>query len=309
VLLLDIESGSVASALIRLSLGHEPRVLAYQRQDLPMQATRHSGDMTRSLERALAHSLAHTSEVAARMRQHTGIGFTGSIVGNIERAAVFLAAPWGTPNLASGNPEYAPGMREHIQRQIQGLFGDIPVSFFTSADSIAYSAMAVGKDEAFLVAAVRGELCELVLLEKSGPQGYSTVPLGSGSVWRTLMSHGLLSKEEARSRLRLAHANNVPYEPLLAAARHVNEQVALGIELLTRAGTPQHIMVVGEHPLGEWFAQNLADDPHVADLFGENGTVEALRPHHLGRRVEAGAVDDPFILLEALFIGAQTAGR
>ncbi len=299
VLLLDIESGSVASALLRLSPSGNPTFLAYERQEMPLAPTLHSAEITRSLERTLKHSLLYISEVAARMRTHA----PAQGYGNIASAMVFLAAPWGVPNMELRAPEYVPGIRDYIKEQIQASLGDIPVTFYTSADSIAYGSRALGKHEDTIVASLRGELLELLLLNAAGPQGFGTVPLGARSVLRTLQSHGALTAHEAHSMLSLAqHQGNHFYEPLLVAGRNLSNTFADGAALLLPAGQATSVVVVGERVVGDWFAKHLAEDPHVSELFSEDSTVETLHPHHLANLVEVGTVSDPFVLLEALFV-------
>ncbi len=299
VLVLDVESGSVASALLRLSPQSNPTFLAYERQEMPLQPTVHSAKISKDLEHTLQHSLRYISEVAARMRTHAPeLGY-----GTISSATVFLAAPWGVPNLAVRAAEYVPGIRDYIKEQIQASLGGIPVTFYTSADSIAYGSRALGKHEDTIAVSLRGELLELLLLNAAGPQAYGTVPLGSRSILRTLQSHGALSTHEARSMLALAqHRDTSFYEPLLVAGRHLSEHFAEGATLLLPVGQATSVLVVGERSLGDWFAKNLAEDPHVSNMFSEDSTVEALHPNHIKELVEVGNVHDPFLLLEGLFV-------
>lgn len=298
VLLLDIESGSVAVALVDLSK-EQPQILSYQRQHLPLTQRRSGGDSIRLLEQTLAHSLRHIAEVAARMRAHA----PAQPLGNVGRAVVFLAAPWGTPNLASGTPEYAPGIRKHIQAAVAAAFGGIPVSFYTSADALAFGSRAIGKHTDTMAVSLRGELLELLLLSKAGPLAYSTVPLGSRSILRTLQTHGALSEHEARSILNLTkHKDDLWYEPLLAAGRHLSDTFADGAELLLPAGAATSLVVVAEQPLGEWFAKHIADNPRMPALFSDEATVEVLLPYHMADHIALGVMNDPYLLLESLFV-------
>ena len=243
--------------------------------------------------------MRHSAEVAARMRVHA----PSQQFGNITKAIVFLAAPWGVPNLSKGASQYAPGIREYIKTSVQAAFGDIPVSFYTSADALVYGSHALGKDRDTLTVALRGEIVELLLLNKAGAKAYGTVPQGARSVLRTLQSHGTLSEHEARSMMVLTkHADDFYYEPLLAAGRHLSDTFAEAAEQLLSAGDATSLVVVGEQPAGEWFAKHIADNPFISELFNQDATVEALLPFHIAGRVEQGNVQDPFILLEALFV-------
>jgi hypothetical protein len=300
VLVLDIESGSVAVALVHLPKVGVPKVLAYQREHLPLQPSLKSATIAASLEHTLAASLTYISEVAARLRSHAAAKEFGAI----QSAAVFFAAPWGVPDLSAGKASFMPGIREFTKREVQAVFGDIAVSFYTSADALAYGSRALGQHEDTLVAALRGELLELLLLDRSGPQAYSTVPLGSRSILRTLKAHGGLSEHEARSMLALAHhTNDAPYEPLVAAAHHLGDSFADAARLFLPHGSTANIVVVAEHPAGEWFARHLAENRQVTELFSEDSTVEALRQHHIAGLLEPTHVQDPFVLLESLFVG------
>ena len=140
VLLLDIESGSIASALIDMS-GTEPRILSYQRQHMPLAQNRSAVEMTRSLEQYLDHTLRHVAEVAARMRIHAPLQSKGEI----SRAIIFLAAPWGMPNLNAKTPQYMPGIRQYVKEGIEAAFGTVAVSFYTSADALVFGSQTIGK--------------------------------------------------------------------------------------------------------------------------------------------------------------------
>ena len=299
VLILDIESGSVATALVDLSK-QVPQIVSYQRQQLPLTQSRSGSDIIRALEKTLAHSLQHASEVAARMRVHA----PEQGLGKVAKAVVFLAAPWGSPNLTSGVSQYVPGIRQHIKDSVETTLGDLPVSFYTAADALLYGSRKLDKQVDTIAVSLRGEILELLLLNELGVGGYSTVPVGSRSIVRTLQTHGAMSEHEAKSLLTLTkHKDDWYYEPLLAAGRHLSDSVAEGIELLLPAGNASSLVVVGEQPLAEWFAKNIADNPRVSNLFSEESTVEALLPFQLKGHIEQGTVHDPFILLETLLVG------
>ena len=299
VLILDIESGSVATALVDLSK-QVPQIVSYRRQQLPLTQSRSGSDISRALEQTLGLSLRHSAEVAARMRIHAPT----QGLGQVAKVVVFLAAPWGSPNLVAGTPQYVPGIRQYIKESVQAAFGDLPVSFYTAADAVLFGSRTLGKHIDTIAVSLRGEMLELLLLNESGTSAYGTVPIGSRSILRTLQTHGAMSEHEARSILTLhTHKEDWQYEPLLAAGRHLSDSFADGVELLLPAGIASSLVIVGEQPLGEWFAQNIADNPRVSGLFSEESTVEALLPFHIKDHVEQGTVQDPFILLETLLVG------
>jgi hypothetical protein len=277
----------------------QPQIISYQRQHMPLTQTRSGSAITTALEQTLEHSLRHAAEVAARMRVHA----PEHHLGDISKTVVFLAAPWGMPNLTTGGPQYMPGIRQYIKESLEASFGDIPVSFYTSADAIVYNSRALGKHVDSLAVSLRGEMLELLLMGESGPKGYSTVPVGSRSIVRTLQSHGTLTEHEARSMVALTkHNNDLYYEPLIAAGRELSDRFADGVELLIPAGSATSVITIGEHPTGEWFAKAIAENPRVADLFTEESTVEALLPHHLHDHIAQSNIDDPFVLTEAVFV-------
>jgi hypothetical protein len=296
------KKGTGNESTVLLSGTELPKIISFQREPLPLTPSLFSGELTRGLEKSLGHSLKYTREVAAHMRVHA----PAAGLGQVSKAVVFLAAPWGVPNLTTRGPEYLPGMREFIKREVEASFGDIPVTFFTSADALAFGSKALGRHVDALVTALRGEMIELLLMDGDQAKGYSTLPLGSRSVLRTLQTHGALSKHEASSILTLANSHGHAYEPLTAAGRNLSEHFANGVKLLLPAGSATKVVVVAEHPMGEWFAQHLAEDPKVSDLFSENSIVEAIRPHHLGQHLSLGAIDDPFIMLESIFVDARS---
>lgn len=302
VLILDIESGSAAAALVDLSKA-QPHILAYQREHLPLSQNRSGSTITRSLSLALTHSLRHMAEVAARMRVHA----PAQKVGTVQRAVVFLAAPWGSPDLAVGASKYLPGIRQQAQKAIEAAFGGIIVTFYTSADALVFGSRTIGKQKDTMAVSLRGELLELLLLNEAGAQGYGTVPLGSHSILRTLQTHGALSEHEARSMLALTkHKEDLLYEPLLAAGRHLSDTLAEGVELLLPGGIATNVVVIGEQPLGEWFAKSIAGNPRIAALCNDSATVEVLLPYQLAGHIEPGAVRDPYLLLESLFISKNS---
>lgn len=303
VLLLDIESGSVAGALLHLSQTSQPKLYAHKRVHLPV-GMRPAALLTNSLEAALKDIFMHVSLVAARMRVHA----PNTKAGEVGEAAVFLAAPWGSPNLVEGKSNFTPGLREYVAQELKSLFGDVPVSFYTSADSIAYAALSMGRAES-LLAALRGELIELVHIGDTAPLAYGTAPGGTNSVLRTLQVHDNLTTHEARSRLELLHHHHEKrYEPLFAAARHVTESFADGATLLLQHAPSKNVVVLGEGELAVWFAKNIADESKLGGLFVEGSTIEPLRAHHLlSHAPMQTTVHDPYLLLEALFVDGRDA--
>ena len=89
-LIVDIESGSVASALAHISLTEAPKLFGEKRITLPVQASLSSSQLARDTTRALEESLAHVSETAAYLRLAPNTAHVGTLRG----AHIFLSAPW-----------------------------------------------------------------------------------------------------------------------------------------------------------------------------------------------------------------------
>src|SRR4051812_18412130 len=103
VLILDVENGSVGSALVRLVENQPPKLFGETRIELPVLHTRDSASLMREVSRGLNHALVHAAEVAGRLR-NTPMGQARvqedlQNMGQISHSAVFLSAPWGSPNL------------------------------------------------------------------------------------------------------------------------------------------------------------------------------------------------------------------
>ncbi len=298
VLILDIESGSVATALVDMSKA-QPQIMYAHREHLPLLPSRSGSTIANALEKSLAHTLQRASEIAARMRLHS----TEQPLGHVARVAVFLAAPWGSPDLVKGNSKFVPGIREYIKEKVEASFGTAPVSFYTSADALTHNHKVTGGGSDTVAVALRGELLELLFLSNDMVRAYTTVPLGSRSILRTLQTHGALSEHEARSMLRLQkHTSNAQYEPLQAASKHLSDAFVDSAALVLPLKSNATILIVAEQPMGEWFAKSIADNSRVLTVFVPESTVEAFLPYHVADHVGQSGVEDPFILTETLFL-------
>jgi hypothetical protein len=300
VLILDIESGSVAGALLHFSSNAEPRLFAYKRVHLPV-TMQPAVLQSHSLEHALTQVLHHASTVASRMRTHAPHTKAGEVV----EVSAFLAAPWGTPNFLENKSSFLPGIREFITQEVKALFGDAKISFHTSADSIAYGALQMGRAESVL-ASLRGELVELLHIDESVPVSYGTTPGGVHALLRTLKVHDRMSEHEARSALLLLnHHHDRAYEPLTAAGRELSSTFADTVKVLLERAPARHVLVLGDGELSGWFAKTIADEPKLAGLFADDSTVEPVYPHlGLANRFNT-PIRDPFVLLAALFVDGR----
>ena len=302
VLVLDIENGSVGSSLVRLSPRHAPALFGAKRIPVPLMDTRSAASLARAIGHAASESLLHASEVSARLRVHA------NALQPVSRVVIFMAAPWGTPNLAQGRPDFVPAFGE-LSPRIRSLFGDVPVAMHAHASAAVHGLRAAyPNEERALLLSVNGEVSELLLLEDSRVVGHATAPAGLGHVLRTLKSHAGYSEPEARSLLRLnampGHAgpSHASEASKAAAAHFAGEFKEAARELF--AGQPHgNVFVLAHEPVAEWFARSLAHDS-LAELFPQGGVVRALRPDHLTSFVAHHGVQDTHLLMDAAYAAA-----
>lgn len=303
VLVLDIENASVGVALAHLRQGTAPVLFAEHRIALAMPQTLISAGIAKQIEKAAHSALEHLGLVAARLRGNPKTAQKGEFTD----AAVFLGAPWGVPNLAAGKSDFSPRMQTFITNEISAYAPDVPLSFYTNADAAGYGGTLRGQEGTVLVAMVRGEITELMLLGGQRALGYGTLPMGSHSIYRTLQTHAGLSLAEIPAVLALAQHPANPYsEPLEAAGRHMIEHLAPGLEALTQGGTPGGVIIVAEEPVAEWFALTLESDESLGALFTPNATVRTFSAKHAATHLGGhGMEPDLHLSLDALFADAK----
>jgi hypothetical protein len=296
VLLLDVEQGSVGAALARFSPGEKPRLFGQVRRRTPLLPSHDGGALARHALAAAREALQHASTTAARLRQSSA-----APLGDVSRAALFLSAPWGAPDLAAGAPRVAGHFRDELLREVDAFFGALRTSTHTGADAAAFAARLRGSEPVLLIMP-RSELIEMLSLGTQGVTGYGSAPLGFNSTLRTLRSHAGLSAEEALSRLSLPHEVHADFEPLAAAREHLLSYVRQLAPTLMREPALR-VLVVSERPHAGWFAKALAQDEKFGSLFEEGSAVEALGPHHLAPFAAPHAPEqDIFLLTEAVFM-------
>ncbi len=302
ILLLDVENGSAASALVRLSSG-QPKLFGEMRTLTPL-GTRVTGTLlAQEIERAARAAIQNASEVAARVRLHPKT----VPLGQVDEVAVFLAPPWGKPNLSDGKPDFIPEMVDYLRKELDQVVEKVPVSFYTAAGAAAFGTRALFAPEPCLVCSVTGEVSELMRMDGHHVQAHATFPLGSHGLLRTLRTHGGLSEEEARSATRLPFNSRGPaHEAFRSAAADFAAQFKDAAQELLGPGDVLRVRVIAHDPVSEWFAQALARDSSLGELFPEGGEVRAMRAHHLTPHIEAHAeVPDLLLLLEALFVDSH----
>lgn len=303
VLILDIESGSAGSALVRLARDKQPKFLAQTRLHAPLSMSRSGLRLSSDIQNAARDAVRSAAEVAARLRLHP----KAAPLGRVGLAAVFLSPPWGKPNLESGAPDFMEEMSRYLRREIGASFDDIPVSLYTSAGAAAFAARALFAPEPCLVCNITGEVSELMRMDTEGVRAHATIPTGFNSLLRTLRTHGGISEAEARSAARLPFGTPRTKEPFAAAAAHFSGQFKDAAQELLGPGDVFRVRVIGHEPVGEWFARAVSMDESLAELFPQGGEVRAIRSHHLTPHIEAhGEAPDLTLMLDALFVDSHS---
>ncbi len=302
LLVLDIENGSAGSALLRLSPGAQPKLFGERRMMTPVTFTRSGSALAADIERATLLAMQNAAEVSARIRNNA----TAAALGDIDSVAVFMAPPWGTPDLSGGKPSFMPAMQDFTRGRVRDTFGELPVSFYTSAGAAAFGARALMTKEPCLVCAVTGEVSQLLQMDGQGVRAHATFPSGLHSVLRTLRSHGGLSEQEARSVMRLPMQTPHMQEPFAAAAGEFSQYFKDAARGLIIPGDVLRVMVIAPDASADWFAQALSTDQSLAELFPDGGEVRALRANHAAPHVAAHAeTPDLHLLLDALFVDSH----
>lgn len=301
ILILDVESGSVGSALVRLSDTDQPKLFGEARFNTPLGMSLKGAELAKAIEEAARAAVRNASEVAARVRMHDEVAPLGAV----DHAAVFMSAPWGRPNLSEGHPYFMPEMTEALAEEVARSFGYIPSSFFTGAGGAAFGTRAALTDEACLVCMVTGEVSELMRMDHAGVAGHATIPTGTHALLRTLKTHAGFSEQEARSAAKLPFDTPYLQEPFVAAGAHFAEQFTDAARELVGPGDVRQVSIVGAQPSAEWFARALAHDT-LADLFPQGGEVRALRGQHLSPHIAAHSSNpDVMLMLAALFVDSH----
>lgn len=303
VLILDIENGSAATALLRLSPNEQPKLFGELRAYTPLPMTRSGETLSAEVEKAIQAVLRNAAEVSARVRNHK----TASSLGHIDSIAVFMAPPWGTPNLAEGKPTFLESMKSYVKRATERTFGrQIPAGFYTSAGSVAFGTRALMSKEPCLVCAVTGEVTELLRMDKDGVAAHATVPTGLHTYMRTLRTHGGLSESESRSAMRLPHDASHLREPSRYAAREFAAHVHDAARDLLAGTEVMRVAIVAPEHSSERMARALVEYEALQELFPKGGEVRALRASHATPHIAAHAESpDLHLLLGALFVDSH----
>jgi hypothetical protein len=307
VAILDIESGSVGAGLARISRGDAPKLFGEVRVSVPILNTRNADALAREVEKAISEALSNISGVAARVRGHQHVASQGEI----DRVAVFVSPPWAAMHLSGGTAEYAEPIRRAAAGYIASMLGSVPVTFHPFGTAAAHGTTLIfAPDESVVLCVMHGETSELLNLANRALVGRSTVPVGTHTLLRTLVSHGGVSAHEARSYLKLKNGErHALYEPFVAAQRDMASLVADSVRDLREGSQPGGIIVLAPEPTGDLFARSLAEHNALVDLFPNGGTVRALKAMHAMPYIAAHAPKpDMPLMLESLFIDAKFSG-
>ncbi|TSC68943.1 MAG: hypothetical protein G01um101456_406 [Parcubacteria group bacterium Gr01-1014_56] len=308
VALVDIESGSVASALVRLSEHEAPKLFAEIRISIPLFSTRNSDQLAHLITQATEQALEHTSSVASRMRNHGALGSQGEV----DRVAIFFSAPWASLHLEGGTADFIKPVEAAAYQTAGSVFGDIPTTFHPLGTAALHGAMILlPSNTPSLLLIVGGEVSELLVRTDRELLGRATIPAGQRTLLRTLISHGGVSPAEAESFLELATREKHPlYEPMRAAEDHLTSLVTEATKDLQGQNELSGIMVVAQEPFSEIVAKALSRREDLAESFLEGGTVRSMKTPHITPYIAAHAhKPDLSLLLEALFIDRKFAPR
>lgn len=309
VAILDIESGSLGAALVRIEANQKPKLFGQTRTSLTTRSAPTASVLLREIEKEMRSSLLHLNTVAARMRQHAPL----SAAGDIDRVAVFLHAPWVEIAIQpqKSSTQAHDETLDLFRSQVNDLFDTTPATFhaFTStATPVIYGLF--NEPESALVCTIGGEIAEVSLLGRGALQGHATVPVGFNTIVRTLMSHAGISRAEALSIISLARSSRESAwsEALTHAMRHFTGEVAAATDKLSTltGGEAQRVFVLAPHPASDWFARMFTEDDNLSALFAPGSTVRPVLPRHASPHFAAHpALPDMPLMLESLFVDTR----
>ncbi|MES2007103.1 MAG: hypothetical protein V4436_03270 [Patescibacteria group bacterium] len=304
IAVLDIESGSVASGLVRISPNHKPQLLGQDRRALSTRRAPSAEVLLNEIEREIEESLLRLSGLTSRMRS---VG----VPNDIDRIAVFLHAPWITVSLLDNRAKA--DAHDAILEQLRDasrVLNEVPVTFHafaTTTTPIIHGLFNAPQES--LVISIGSEVAELSLLRGNNTVGYATVPAGLSTVLRTLESHAGVSRPQALSILNLSRSSreHAWAEALAAGVGQVTKELRQSTKsLLSELKGTQQIFVVAQHPTSDFFARMLTEDPGVHELFAPGSTIRAVSPKHATPYLSAHPQKpDVPLLLESLFVDTR----
>lgn len=301
IALVDIESGSVGSALAYIAPGKKPRLFAQHRQEVSLRGTPSASNLLNEIERDLEESLVNLNTVAARMR-------AALPVQDIDRVAVFLHAPWVSTQVALEHvvPKVHDETLSRLRTSTQSFFQSIPVSFHSFATTTTPIAQNLfGTPEEAIVCSIGGEVTELVLLRAGKVAGHATSPVGLSTILRTLKAHAGISSAEALSVLALSRSmrEHLWAEAITAALGHFAAHLREAARHVVSLEHPQQVFVLSPKNSGDWFARGLTEDASLHELFSPGSTIRGVSPRHASAYLSGHPKSpDLPLMLESLFV-------
>ncbi len=300
VLVLDIESGSVAAALVRITPGERPGLFGETRSYLPLSMQRSGSQLTAQVNIALKDVLQKVSEIASRFRNAGAEAVQP--MGVINKAVAFYAAPWGVPDLALGTPQFLPDALAGVRAVVESRFGKIQVLPYTTAGLGAFGQSALFGKEPEVLYIVGGEVSEMLHHDGVGVRGHATLPFGYHTLLRTLQTHGGLSELEARSAAQLPFSTPHLREPFMAAAAHLGGHATGTMRELLAGAPTTRVRVMGEEAAALWVSHALTSYEPLGELFPQGGELRSLRRSHMATHFAAHQpTPDLRLMLAGLF--------
>lgn len=303
IAVLDIESGSVGSALIELTHKQKPKLLGQERDTLALRGKPSGDALLSEIEKEIERSLVRLSEISSRMKAYRGEG-------SIDRIAVFLHAPWAGVAIKEGRA-HADAHEDTLSR-LRGPANvlEVPVTFHafaTTATPVVHGIFNAPQEA--LVISIGGEVAELSLLQDGLMRGYATVPVGLNTVLRTLEAHSGVSRHEALSMLSLSRSTreHAWAEALAAGVGEITAMLRSGAsDLVAGNNRAQQIFVISRDPSADFFARAFTEDEQMHELFAPGTTARAVLPRHASAHLSTYPPrPDVPLLLESLFVDTR----
>ena len=311
ILLVDVASGSVASALMQLSKNDCPKLYGEVRVPLTVGSRAVSHEIAAKVQKAVDEVLGHVGHIAANLRQNQAT----LQLGTIKAVHVYFGAPWVSATVSHTHRALQFAFEDEIlrdlYRQVGSIAGDSAVTAYPFNGAAAHATRAI-LNETMLVCILTGEVVELVVVEGVTPIAHATMPYGIHTIYRTLQSHAGLGTHAVQSLLTLTHQTGEPLvvyaEPLQAVAEHLTEEFVETATELVEQFAIHTIMVIADEHMGDWFARALTASTATVELFPNGGVVRALRPKHLEDYIATLAPNpDLSLMMEALYSNRRSA--
>jgi hypothetical protein len=302
IALIDIESGSVGSALAYIEEGKRPRLFAQERKLISRSPF--NKNLFEEIERELEDSFVHINTLVARMRHALPVE-------DISRVSVFLHAPWVGTEVALERivPKPHEETLDRLKTSARGYFHAIPVSFHSfSTTATPVIGGIFGRPEEAVVCSIGSEVTELVLMKSGVIKGHATTPTGLSTIVRTLKSHAGVSEAEAFSILNLSKhtREHLWAEAIASGLAHFSSQLKGAAKHLVRADRPQQVFVLSPKNSSDWFARSLTEDQSLHELFYPGSTIRGVTSRFASEHLSGHPkVPDVALMLESLFVDTR----